>query len=104
VTEEPKDTKTEGAAAEPPRASPFQLLLGGLGAQIQLALGLIPDPADQKIREDLDAARQGIDMLASLEEKTKGNLTPPEAGLLAALLTQLRMEYVQRATRKDEEK
>jgi hypothetical protein len=84
-----------GGEARGERPTPFQLLVGGLGAQVQIALGLLPDPTDQSRSTDLESARQGIDMLAALEEKTKGNLTPQEAGLLVGLLTQLRMSYVE---------
>ena len=43
---------------------------------------------------DLDMAKHIIDTLAVLEEKTKGNLTPEESGLLNEYLYQLRMLFV----------
>jgi len=42
-----------------------------------------------------DLARHSIDMLAILQEKTKGNLTPQETWLLENTLTELRMRFVQ---------
>ena len=47
------------------------------------------------VAPDLEAAKFNIDMLAMLEEKTKGNLSPEEAGLLEQTLHQLRMAFVQ---------
>jgi hypothetical protein len=43
---------------------------------------------------DLRAARQMIDMLSMLREKTRGNLTPDEAASLERILTDLRMQFV----------
>ena len=43
----------------------------------------------------LDLARHHIDMLAVLEEKTKGNLTEEESNTLAATVYELRNRYVQ---------
>jgi hypothetical protein len=77
---------------------PFDLLLAGLAAQAQVCLGLRPDPISSKTEKNLPMARQSIDMLGALEEKTKGNLTPEEARLLGAILADLRLAYV-RASR-----
>jgi hypothetical protein len=46
------------------------------------------------ISESLAGARQLIDTLAVLEEKTKGNLTEDEKGLLSSALSELRIRYV----------
>lgn len=74
--------------------TPFQLLVAGLAAQAQVGLGLRPDPVTNKTAKQLDNARQAIDLLAMLEEKTRGNLTADEARLLAAILGDLRLTYV----------
>ena len=81
---------------EPEAPSSFQILCGSLAAQVHMALGLIADPVDQKTRIEIGAARQGIDMLGMLEEKTKGNLDDREKRTLSLLLTQLRMIFVER--------
>lgn len=44
---------------------------------------------------DLELARQNIDLLEMLQEKTRGNLSPEESGLLQQLLFQVRMKYVE---------
>ena len=83
-----------GQEAEAP--SSFQILCGSLAAQVHMALGLIADPVDQKMRVEIGAARQGIDMLTMLALKTQGNLDEREEKTLALLLTQLRMIFVDR--------
>ena len=83
----------EGMGEAPP---PFLVLCGSLAAQVQMALGLIPDPVEKKARIELAAAREGISLLDMLEAKTRGNLDDREKKTLADLLTYLRMLYVER--------
>ena len=87
------DAQAPDPSAAPP--TPFMMLCGSLGAQVHMALGLIPDPTTQKGSVEFDAARQGITMLEDLEKKTRGNLEEEEAKLLSDLLAQLKMLYVQ---------
>ena len=65
-----------------------------IGALIQL--GDAPD-AEGGSGADLPMARQTIDMLALLEDKTRGNLTGEEERLLSQVLFDLRMRYTNRA-------
>jgi len=58
-------------------------------------LGLIKIPGSDEPRKDIQAARQTIDLLALLEEKTRGNLTENEQKIMAETLFQLRMAFVQ---------
>ena len=73
------------------------MLCLGLAAQAQVALGLFPDPVTHETKKQLPAAREAIDLLGTLEEKTKGNLTSQESALLGGLLADLRMAYVRAA-------
>ena len=58
--------------------------------------GDIPDPnTGQPQPPDLRAAQQMIDLIALLQDKTKGNLTAEEAKLVDDLLYELRMRFVQ---------
>jgi hypothetical protein len=58
--------------------------------------GDVPDPVTGTTAEiHLEAAGQMIEILALLEEKTRGNLTPQERQLLEQLLYELRMRYVE---------
>lgn len=63
-------------------------------------LGAEPHPESGSVEENLDFAKQQIDVLGMLEEKTKGNLTGAEERLLAELLFDLRMRYVERTKSK----
>ncbi len=80
---------------DPAEPTAFMMLCGGLAAQVQMALGLIEDPVEKKPKVELDAAQQGIDLLVTLQQKTRGNLEPREEKLLGGLLTQLRLIYVE---------
>lgn len=60
-------------------------------------LGEAPHPETNKVEQNLPLAKQNIDLLGLLEEKTKGNLTGDEERLLAQVLFDLRMRYVERA-------
>jgi hypothetical protein len=60
-------------------------------------LGEVPDPATGKQQEDLIMAKQTIDLIAMLEEKTRGNLTSDEENLVKHILYDLRLRYVQKA-------
>ena len=58
--------------------------------------GDIPDPVSgQKSEVNLPAAQQMIDILALLEEKTRGNLTAKERQLLDQILYELRLRFVE---------
>jgi uncharacterized protein DUF1844 len=60
--------------------------------------GDLPDPVSGKGGEaNLTAAQQMIDILALIEEKTRGNLTVEERQLLDQVLFELRMRYVEAA-------
>jgi Domain of unknown function (DUF1844) len=63
-----------------------------MSALIQLGLAA---PPGEKPMVDLIGARQTIDTLAILQEKTKGNLTPTEANMLQNCLYELRMAYLE---------
>ena len=58
--------------------------------------GDMPDPSTgERMEPDLVAAHQMIDLIALLQDKTKGNLTPDESKLVDDLLYELRMRFVQ---------
>jgi len=78
----------------PPASLP--VLIATLGAQAMSMMGLMPGP-DGKIdpnQINMPVAKHMIDMIAMLEEKTKGNITEEESGMLNDNLHQLRMAYV----------
>ena len=58
-------------------------------------LGDAPNPADGRTEINLPLARQTVDLLDLLQEKTRGNLTGEEERTLAQVLYDLRMRYVE---------
>ncbi|SRR5690348_14756550 len=73
----------------------FSTFVMGLTTQALMHLGEIPDPVHQSVTHDLPAAKQMIDLLGILRDKTKGNLDAAEEQLLGDVLFDLRMRYVE---------
>ena len=73
----------------------FSTFVMGLTTQALMHLGEIADPLHEQVSRDLPAAKQMIDLLAILRDKTKGNLDPAEEQLLGNMLYDLRMRYVE---------
>jgi len=76
-------------------AASFETLISTMTTQALFAMGAIPDPQTGQRMAHLDLARHHIDMLAIIEEKTKGNLSKEEADMLANTVYELRNRYVQ---------
>jgi hypothetical protein len=72
----------------------FTMLVQMLATQAMAAMGKIPIPGQEAMEPNFEAAQHFIDLLAVIEEKTKGNLTSQEVGLLAAVTHELRLTYV----------
>lgn len=72
----------------------FERFLASLYMTAMMQLGLMRQQSEQP-RVDLIGARQTIDTLSLIGEKTKGNLTPVEEGFLQNSLYELRMAYVE---------
>jgi hypothetical protein len=87
----------EPAAAPPPLPKvDFAGLALSLATSALFHLGLVPDPqTGQPGTKNLALARHSIDTLELLQDKTRGNLTSEESRLLADLLTELRVHYVE---------
>jgi hypothetical protein len=58
-------------------------------------LGEVPSPLSGQVESDVPAAKQMIDLLAMLREKTRGNLNANEDRLMQDILFDLRMKYVE---------
>lgn len=87
-----------GAAEEGPYEMPpadFSSLVGTIVTQALLYLGGFPDPQTGRAVVSLEHAKFHIDLLATLEGKTKGNLTPEEASDLSQALNELRLRFVE---------
>jgi len=78
----------------------FAALISMLVTQALFALGLIKIEGQKDKEPDLELARYNIDMLETLEEKTKGNLNESEKRVLEHTLSEVRMAYVKIAEKK----
>lgn len=81
-----------GMGAQP--AVGFEHIIQSFYVSAMIAMGAATEPG-QKPRVDIIGARQSIDMLALLQEKTKGNLTPKEDATLQNVLFELRMMFLE---------
>lgn len=89
--------KPEAEKREKPTTLPeinFATFVISLSSSALIHLGIAPDPMSGEQKKDLAIAKQTIDMLAMLQEKTRGNLTEEEAQLMESMLYDLRMRYV----------
>jgi len=75
----------------------FATFILSLSHSALMHLGEAPDPETNKLEVSLPLAKQNIDLLGLLEEKTKGNLTGDEERLLAQVLFDLRMRFVEKS-------
>ncbi len=78
----------------------FSSFVVSLGTQALMQLGEIPPPPGVSIGTDKVAARQSIDLLLMLRDKTKGNLDQSEEDLLEEVLHSAQISFVRQATRK----
>ncbi|HEX7193129.1 MAG TPA: DUF1844 domain-containing protein [Thermoanaerobaculia bacterium] len=81
-------------AANP--GTPFSNFIEPLIAQGYMSLGMLRNPYQPQAQVDVGAARQMIDILTLLKEKTSGNLTADEEDFLETHLGELKLAYVQR--------
>jgi hypothetical protein len=72
----------------------FPTFILSLNASALVHLGAIEDPASGKKVKNLPMAKQTIDILSMLEEKTSGNLNREEENILKNILYDLRIMYV----------
>lgn len=72
----------------------FAALVSMLTTQTLFALGLLHVKGQEEKEPDLEMAKYNIDILETIQEKTKGNLTQEEETVLSNTLNELRMGYV----------
>ncbi|HVE70429.1 MAG TPA: DUF1844 domain-containing protein [Thermoanaerobaculia bacterium] len=77
-------------------ATPFTNFIEPLIAQAYMSLGMLRNPYQPQTKIDPAAARQMIEILTLLREKTQGNLTADEEDFLETHLGELKLAYVQR--------
>lgn len=97
---ETKESVADSQSGERTRQEPlpeinFSTFVISLSTQALMHLGEIASPLSGKVESDVTAAKQMIDILGMLREKTKGNLSSGEERLLEDILFDLRMKYVE---------
>ena len=91
-------SKEEVSAQEGPLPEiGFTNFVLSLSTSALIQLGEIQDPFTQKSEKNLPLAKQTIDLIGMLKEKTKGNLSPEEEKVIEYVLYDLRMKYVKAA-------
>ena len=85
-----EETKTRGPLPKGDLAA----LISTLATQALFALGFLQVEGQEKREPDPEMAKYNIDMLETLEEKTKGNLSEQEEKVLTDTVNQIRMAYV----------
>ncbi len=73
----------------------FNALILSLSSSVMMHLGVLPNPVSHETEADLPLAKQTIDIIAMLQQKTRGNLTQDEEQFIEAVLYDLRMKYVE---------
>ena len=85
----------EKSAPEPLHEIDFQTFILSLASSTQISMGIVANPITGAQSRDMAHAKQTIDILGMLEQKTLNNLTPEESGLMRNILFQLRMQFVE---------
>lgn len=78
----------------------FSAFVLGLASSALIHLGVHQNPDTGAITVDLTLARQSIDVLALLREKTRGNLSADEEQLFSSVLSDLRLRFVEKSNSK----
>ncbi len=93
--EKKKEQQEEPQARGPLPEGNLAALISMLATQALFSLGLLQVKGQEEEKKpDLELAKYNIDMLETIEEKTKGNLTEEEERVLSTTLSELRMGYV----------
>lgn len=95
-----KTSSTEPSSAPPVPPVTFSSFVISLGSSSLMLMGEQLDPQQASMPVNLPQAKEIIDLLSVLEDKTKGNLTPDEQTVLRDMLYALRMKYVTLASPK----
>ncbi len=86
-----------GAGGEEELSIDFPSFLLSMATSAMVHMGEVADPATGRPAENLQAARQTIDILTILREKTQGNLSADEQRLLDGLLYELRLKFLSKS-------
>lgn len=73
----------------------FKTLIMSFATSAVVAMGKSPDPHTGQTYKDLDIAKQNIDIISLLKDKTQGNRTPEENNLVDGILYELHMIFME---------
>jgi hypothetical protein len=79
----------------------FMQLVAGLQSSAWMMMGKIANPLTGKIEKNLSAAKETIDTLLMLEEKTKGNLSKEEEDFINNSVQQLEINYIEEVKKRE---
>ncbi len=88
-----KDSSADAGSGNSMPEVGFSTFILSLYSSALVHLGEMPEPSTGAKVRDLNLAKQTIDMIIMLEEKTRGNLDKDEEKLMASLLHELRMAF-----------
>jgi hypothetical protein len=92
-----KEAQKDGSGDDALPHVDFATFILSLSHSALMHLGEAPDPETGKMGRNLALARQTIDLISMLEEKTRGNLAGEEERLVAQILFDLRMRFVEQS-------
>lgn len=95
VKEEEKKAETKKEEQIPLPEINFSTFIFSLNSSALFHFGHVPDPVTNKTERNLPMAKQVIDIIGMLKEKTKGNLLKEEEALIDNILYDLRMRFVE---------
>jgi hypothetical protein len=87
-------TMAETKSSEDAEPVAFTSFIMSLATQVLVQLGEMPPPQGMEIPIDLESARQTIDIMAMLQRRTKGNLSPDESRFMEEVLHSLRVSFI----------
>jgi len=94
-----REKLTKSGQKNPPdkreTSQPFLSFLSSLAYQTLIHFGEMEHPLTKAKAKDLNAAKEVIDLLSILKEKTKGNLSAEEEKILTSMLSDLQLKFVE---------
>ena len=93
VKEEVKEEAKKEERTGPLPEVNFSSFILSLSSSVLLHLGEIADPVSGEKRKNMDLAKQSIDIISMLQDKTKGNISQDEEKLIEQMLFDLRMRF-----------
>lgn len=92
-SEQATEKKHDDGTSRPPMS--FSMFIQSLAHQSMMGLGIVPWPDTGLVKLELDLAKETIDILQILKDKSKGNLTHDEQVMLDSILYQLQVAFVE---------